>query len=199
MTRRASPTTSRRVFAPKTRHAPYWRRPRRGTYSLWAPVLDFRGGVMFLCTWRLPFFPPRHPPSNTHLRIKSPPVVISPTGLYMARTESPPGRSGRLPCAGGRVVTSPLSLFIKAHGSAKVACCMVAWTLQSKDSYGLTKHRAVMGLRPLASRGGRQSNDMNPPTHGTPCVWAAYYGALKGRCRVAQGHRVAQSGRFEES
>ena len=56
-----------------------------------------------------------------------------------------------------------------------------------------------MGLRPLASRGGRQSNDMTPPPHGTPCVGAAYYEALKGRCRVAQGHRVAQSGRFEES
>ena len=62
-----------------------------------------------------------------------------------------------------------------------------------------TGGRAEMGLRPLASRGGRQSNDMTPPPHGTPCVGAAYYEALKGRCRVAQGHRVAQSGRFEES
>ena len=45
--------------------------------ALWAPVLDFRGGrYVWLCTWRLPSFPPRHPPRrrHTHLRIKSPPA-----------------------------------------------------------------------------------------------------------------------------
>ena len=37
------------------------------SWTLWGPLgARFRlsGGVMFLCTWRLPSFPPRHPPSH---------------------------------------------------------------------------------------------------------------------------------------